>query len=138
VQEKLNDFLGIAAMQRELHSRMLGQECADEPRQNVLRDCGRHSMGKFPGRLTCSCGKLLFRFRDDLQNPLLVTQQNHSLRRQRNASSGSIEEPDSEIVFEGLDLSVTAGSVRNNCSAALRKLRRSATDRKTFSLKFSS
>jgi hypothetical protein len=104
LQEKLNGFLGIAAMQRELHAWMFGQECADELRQKVLRDCGRHSQGQFPGRLTCSRGKLTFRFRDVLQNPLRVTQQNHSLRRQRNASSGSIEEPDSEIVFERLDL----------------------------------
>ena len=41
VEEEMDDLIGIAAVQRELHARMFGEEGSEQTRENVLSNRGR-------------------------------------------------------------------------------------------------
>ena len=104
IEQKFDDFFGVAAVQRELDAGMLVEEGTDETRKNVLGDRGGDTEGEVAGELPVVGCQLLFGFGGQGRKFFGVTEESRSLRGERDAVGGTIEEAGSEIVLEGLDL----------------------------------
>ena len=108
--EKESDHLfGVAALQRELHVRMIGEKCADEPGQHVLRDGGGDAESESAGKFSVGGAEFLLGLGSQRGNFLSVAQEDGALRSEGNAMAGAVEEADAEIVLEGFDLQRDCG-----------------------------
>ena len=104
IEQKFDDFFGVAAVERELHAGMLVEEGTDETRKNVLGDRGGDAESEIAGGLAVIGGQLLFGFSGQRRDLFGVAEEGRSLRGEGDAIRGAIEETNSEIVLEGLDL----------------------------------
>jgi len=104
VEQKFDDFFGIAAVKRKLHAGMLVEESTYQARKNVLGDRGGDAESELAGEVAFIGGQLLFGLGGQGRDLLGVAEESRSLRGERDAVGGAIEEADSEVILEGFYL----------------------------------
>src|SRR5215469_13975044 len=62
VEQEPNNLARVAALQRNLHARILFEEDPEQTRKNVLCDCGGRTQAQFTGRLTIVSDELSLSF----------------------------------------------------------------------------
>ena len=121
VEQKFDDFFGVAAVQRELYAGMLVEKGTDQARKNVLGDRGGDAESEVARELPVVGTQLLFGFGGQGRNLFGVTEESRSLRGERERSAERSKRRAPRSFSRALIWSVIAGCVRNRCSAALRK-----------------
>jgi len=88
---------------------MFVEKSAQKARENVLRDGGGRSEGELSGNRAVLGAEFLFCFGSQRRYFVGVAEKERSLPSEGDAIGGTIEEPNSEIVFESLDLKRDGG-----------------------------
>src|SRR5208282_5614006 len=104
VEEKPDDLVSVAALQKELDARMLSEKCADETRQDVLRDGGGDAERKFAGELAIFGAEVPFGGGGESRDFPGVAQKNGTLGSENDTIGGAVEEAHTEIALESFDL----------------------------------
>src|SRR5215469_5307120 len=103
-EQKPNNIAGVAAMQRNLHPRVLLEEPPEQTGENVLRDCGGRTQGQLSRKFAIVGDELPLGFGSELGQPDRVSKQHRALPRQRDLASAAVEQAHAQLIFERLDL----------------------------------
>ena len=109
VEKEVHDLAGVAAVQRELDARMLGEKGSEQAGEYVLGNGCGDSQGQLARDLAVLGAHFLFGLENEGRDFSGVAQQKRALRSECNAVAGAIEEADAEIVFESFDLKGDGG-----------------------------
>lgn len=109
VEKELDNFSGVAAMQRKLDARMLIKECPKQTWKNILCDRRRNSDRKLSSDLSVLSADLSFHVGNERRYFVRVTEKDRALRSQGDTVAGTIEKTHSELVLECFNLESDGG-----------------------------